>query len=460
LSYARRVRSFWLQLVLVCAAAIAASATALGADHTYTVNTTADGADANPGDGICATSGGACTLRAAVMESNHTVSGTVEIRVPANAQAYVLSIPPTTEFTETSGALRINRDVSILGGGAAHTIIDGNGTDRVLEMDAFAGYTEVGGAGLVLSDLTMRNGSTTSDRGGGGIYTDISTLTVRRCVIASNSAAHGGGIAAHFSNLLTLDHSTVSGNMATAGPGGGIDSSIVSIGVSTISGNTASTEGGGLYLAPNGSAGSSSILYSTIAGNTAGSSGFSGQGGGIFNSSTTITVTGSTLSGNSIVTNPFPTIASSDCAGTFGGGTNLVFTKSGCTITAAVGNPLLGPLQLNGGQLPTRALGTGSPAIDAGNPTSCAFNDPGDERGAHRPAGAACDLGAYERDANGDEDGDGARTVADVFYLINFLFAGGVAPNGLGDVNGDTKTDVADVFYLINFLFAGGPAPL
>ena len=29
-----------------------------------------------------------------------------------------------------------------------------------------------------------------------------------------------------------------------------------------------------------------------------------------------------------------------------------------------------------------------------------------------------------------------------------------------GDVNGDGKVDVADVFYLINFLFAGGPAPV
>jgi len=27
-------------------------------------------------------------------------------------------------------------------------------------------------------------------------------------------------------------------------------------------------------------------------------------------------------------------------------------------------------------------------------------------------------------------------------------------------VNGDAKTDIADVFSLINFLFAGGPAPL
>jgi hypothetical protein len=31
---------------------------------------------------------------------------------------------------------------------------------------------------------------------------------------------------------------------------------------------------------------------------------------------------------------------------------------------------------------------------------------------------------------------------------------------GLGDVNGNGATDVADVFFLINFLFAGGPAPL
>jgi len=29
-----------------------------------------------------------------------------------------------------------------------------------------------------------------------------------------------------------------------------------------------------------------------------------------------------------------------------------------------------------------------------------------------------------------------------------------------GDVNGDGVVNVSDVFYLINFLFAGGPAPL
>lgn len=37
---------------------------------TFTVNSTADAVDANPGNGICAASGGACTLRAAIMEAN------------------------------------------------------------------------------------------------------------------------------------------------------------------------------------------------------------------------------------------------------------------------------------------------------------------------------------------------------------------------------------------------------
>jgi hypothetical protein len=49
--------------------------------------------------------------------------------------------------------------------------------------------------------------------------------------------------------------------------------------------------------------------------------------------------------------------------------------------------------------------------------------------------------------------------VNDVFYMVNYLFAGGPAPVCNGDVNADSKIDVSDVFYLINYLFAGGPAP-
>ena len=42
-------------------------------DHTpatFTVNSTADAGDANTGDGVCATTGGVCTLRAAIQQAN------------------------------------------------------------------------------------------------------------------------------------------------------------------------------------------------------------------------------------------------------------------------------------------------------------------------------------------------------------------------------------------------------
>jgi hypothetical protein len=60
----------------------------------------------------------------------------------------------------------------------------------------------------------------------------------------------------------------------------------------------------------------------------------------------------------------------------------------------------------------------------------------------------------------GDVNGDGKIDVADVFYLINYLFAGGSDPIEPADLNGDSVVDVADVFYLINYLFAGGPPPV
>ena len=83
-----------------------------------------------------------------------------------------------------------------------------------------------------------------------------------------------------------------------------------------------------------------------------------------------------------------------------------------------------------------------------------------DQRGVKRPIGSFCDLGATELEPVGDANGDGSVTVADVFYLINFLFADGPVPHGRANVNGGSTIDVADVFYLINYLFAGGAEPI
>jgi hypothetical protein len=60
---------------------------------------------------------------------------------------------------------------------------------------------------------------------------------------------------------------------------------------------------------------------------------------------------------------------------------------------------------------------------------------------------------------SGDVNGDKKLSVADIFFLISHLFAGGPPPLGCSDANGDGKIDVGDVFYLVNYLFAGGPAP-
>jgi hypothetical protein len=61
----------------------------------------------------------------------------------------------------------------------------------------------------------------------------------------------------------------------------------------------------------------------------------------------------------------------------------------------------------------------------------------------------------------GDATGDGIVDIADVVYLINYLFTSGPAPDPLwlGDCNCDGVVDIADVVYLINYLFIGGPPP-
>ncbi len=61
----------------------------------------------------------------------------------------------------------------------------------------------------------------------------------------------------------------------------------------------------------------------------------------------------------------------------------------------------------------------------------------------------------------GDMNNSGSVDIADAVYLINYIFAGGPAPQDLagGDMSCSGQTDVADAVYLVNFIFAGGPSP-
>jgi hypothetical protein len=61
----------------------------------------------------------------------------------------------------------------------------------------------------------------------------------------------------------------------------------------------------------------------------------------------------------------------------------------------------------------------------------------------------------------GDANSNGTADIADVVYIMRYIFAGGPIPDPYanGDVNGDLIIDISDVVYLVEWIFAGGPAP-
>ncbi|MCH7877737.1 MAG: DUF3466 family protein [candidate division Zixibacteria bacterium] len=62
----------------------------------------------------------------------------------------------------------------------------------------------------------------------------------------------------------------------------------------------------------------------------------------------------------------------------------------------------------------------------------------------------------------GDANSDGKVNIADVQFVISWLFAGGTSPSccSEGSANGDDKLNIADVSYVIAWLFTGGSDPL
>jgi len=61
----------------------------------------------------------------------------------------------------------------------------------------------------------------------------------------------------------------------------------------------------------------------------------------------------------------------------------------------------------------------------------------------------------------GDANGDAEVTVADVVFVVNYLFNNGEAPDPVerGDADCDEEVSIADAVYVINYLFRGGSEP-
>ena len=233
------------RLLGALAAGLLLGASAVAHAATFTVDITADAVDAVPGDGICATAAGACSLRAAVQEAN-ALAGPDTIDLPAGT--YVLTLAGPAEDAGASGDLDVHDTLTITGAGAATTVIDGNASSRVVEASLpFQGNPRT----VTLSGVTVRNGkSQDSDLcegvstpfgnstfgGGAGLCANIVSLTLVDSVVESNEGDAGIKV---FS-ILTLTRSTVRDNQGygIAWVAGG-----AAITDSTISGN-----GGGLAV--------------------------------------------------------------------------------------------------------------------------------------------------------------------------------------------------------------------
>ena len=273
----------------------------------------------------------------------------------------------------TSGELLVETSVTINGPGADVLAVDGNMISRGFRIP-------VSGKTIAISGFTIRNGH--SGNAGGGIDNENNdTLMITNCTVSGNTAGLGGGM--FNGGPLTIGSITVSGN--SAANGGGIYNSgggTATITDSTFSGNTASS-GGGVF-----NIGTFTITNSTLSNNSA------SLGGGVFNNETlqigdtilNMGASGANISDFGTVTSLGYNVSSDN-----GGG---VLTGPGDQINT---DPLLGPLQNNGGPTFTHALLPGSPAINTGDPT---FTPPPsfDQRGPGfvRVVSGRIDKGSFE----------------------------------------------------------------
>ena len=255
-------------------------------------------------------------------------------------------------------------------------------------------YNQGGGIYNYTNTMTLNNSTisfnTSQYSAGGGVYNFGGLATLQNSTISDNTGSFGGGIY-KYSGTMILNNCTVSGNSSLSDRGGGIFnfSGDMTLNNSTISGNTSSSDGGGIV---NHYDSTMTLNNSTVTSNTAYT-----FGGGI-RSYIPVTLQNSILAGNiSLGTDP-------DCYGPISSaGYNLIGNTT-CLINGDLtGNitgvdPMLGPLQNNGGTTLTHALLQGSPAINAGNPAGCTdqLGNPltADQRG--KPRVGRCDVGAYE----------------------------------------------------------------
>jgi CSLREA domain-containing protein len=377
------------------------SPTPAGCPNAFVITDNGDGDDVAPGNRVCATANGACTLRAAIEEANAlTTCGTIDI-------TFNVASPITLGITLPA----LNHNVNLNGPGANQLTVQRSTAGGTA---SFRIFTINSGRTVNVSGLTMSNGNVISGifpNNSGGAVANSGTLTLTNIVASSNAAINGGG--ALFNNgTLIVANSTLTGN-STNLAGGAIYNVVgtTTIVNSTVSGNSAAGQGGGIYL------GSSGITLTnvTVTNNRSDSDNSgSEQGGGISTLGGNATLKNTIVAGNfrggtgttaSDFSNNGFTIVSSSAFNLFGTGGSGGLTNGVNNNQVDVSNPGLGLLANYGGPTMTHALLSGSPAINAGSNALATDqnNNPltTDQRGVGftRVANGIVDIGGFELQA-------------------------------------------------------------
>jgi hypothetical protein len=350
-----------------------------------------------------------------------TISGTPTFATPINRIFSVDDSGSVTNQDVLISGITLTGGNLNTGGGAA---IFQNGDTLTLNDITVSGNSSSAGAGgifvtgngtLNLQNSRVLNNSATGNAvSGGGIFADNSTLNLLNSTVNGNTSTNGGGGIISKGGTLNITNSTISNNSANRLGGGlaGISVGSVTITNSTFSGNAAPVIGGGAMFFESQLA-NIVIRNSTITQNASGTAG----GGGIFtaNSPAQLQLTSSIVAGNTFTAAPGlinPDIVLDPIFGTIlanksliGAFDNLTFSPDLITAQAnnklgQVGvllNPLLGPLQNNGGPTLTHAPLAKSQAINNG----AAGGLPTDQRGPSfvRVSGGGADIGAVEAQA-------------------------------------------------------------
>lgn len=306
-----------------------------------------------------------------------------------------------------------------------------------------------------ITDSSLTATGTRSTGAGGGAYTSDGAILINSTISGNTVTAPyasregyatvGGGL--YSRGKLVLIDSTISGNSIEAtnagqdAQGGGVYvRGVASISGSTIAGNRADGDGGGVFKAVFSVYGDPpppqdthlTVTNSTFSGNSAARGGAiatarplrlsnstvafnaaSAGGGGVmfrladlYDSEGVLDAQSSIIARNEAGDGAtFAADLASDGALAMTGANNLIVAAD-AAITLPVDtlalDPLLLPLADNGGPTRTHALAVDSPAIDAGNNVA---QLEADQRGAGfaRVAGAAADIGAFERQQADDD---------------------------------------------------------